>query len=369
LRIRIALLWGGLLAAWAVSAADEFKCPTGAKDSGYKPGNVVRWCEIQKEGRLLYHGPVWRWHRNGQPETRMNYINGNADGDTPSWYANGKPSSRGHFSNGSKVGLWKYWDDKGALTTEVTYRENGHQRVDYYPDGKKKATGLFKSSGKIGQWTYWEPSGKEKARCDFGEGAFAAASEPCQVIADELDPKGFSKPMPVGSVLSDAATVRLGKQQYRFKGPGGWTADASAGREEGAPLVLYRKGGKWRGDGPNIYVRPLFKDGASFDEVVSQEAQGFGESVSGYKEGATAKETLPSGMAMVSRIISYSPLIETDSPFAIVANNTVNEHVAFVDASPEFAFMVVLTSPTEKDFKESGGAFGAFAHSVAKAAE
>jgi hypothetical protein len=48
----------------------EFKCPTGAHDSGGGPipGTVVRWCDIERDGRPVYHGPVWRWYPSGELE-------------------------------------------------------------------------------------------------------------------------------------------------------------------------------------------------------------------------------------------------------------------------------------------------------------
>ena len=244
----------------AFADEDAFKCPAGAKDSGYKPGNVVRWCEIKRGGRLLYHGPVWRWHRNGMLESKAHYVNGNADGDTPSWYQNGQQSSHGTFKDGSKIGLWKYWDEQGRLTTEVTYASAGNLRTDYYPTGNKKATGTFKSSGKIGKWVYWDTTGNEKAQCDFGQGMFKVTSKPCQVIAEELDPAGYSRPLPIGSVGSGSAcSLRLADQRYDFVTPSGWVADAETGKTDGVPLVFYRTGGAWRGAGPNAVRSPALQ--------------------------------------------------------------------------------------------------------------
>jgi hypothetical protein len=343
-----------LIAVSPARAVDEFKCPPGAKDSGYQPGNVVRWCQIQKDGRLLYHGPVWRWHRNGTLESKENYIYGNADGDTPSWYENGKQSSHGLFKNGSKVGLWKYWDEKGQLSTDVTYSGDGHVRTDYYPNGKMKASGTVKSSGKIGKWTYWDDSGKEKARCDFGEGLFVVSSKSCQRIADEVEPTGFSRPLPIGEVASaSASSLRIAGQVYEFSTPPGWIADAEAGKDDGAPLVFYRKGSKWRGNGPNLYIRPIFKAGSSFQKVQETELQEFQEGVAEYSETNLTKYNLSNGSTVVTRSITYKPLMQTDSPFSIVTDNTIHESLSYVDVSKEVVLVTVLTSPTEKNFTAS----------------
>lgn len=351
--------------ALEVHADDAFRCPPEAKDSGYRSGNVVRWCEVQKDGRLLYHGPVWRWHRNGQQASKENYIYGAADGDTPSWYENGNMSSHGGFKGGSKAGLWKYWDEQGRLETEVTYRESGHQRTDYYSNGAKKATGVFASSGKIGKWTYWDADGKEKARCDFGRGVFKATTKPCQTIAKELDPEGFSRPIPSSSVNADGTcSLRIANQSYSFKTPSGWVADAQAGKKEGAPLVLFPIGGSWRGDNPNIYIRAIFKDGASFEAVQRDELESFQENVAEYSELGEKKETLNTGMAVTTRTISYKSVVGTDSPFSIVTDNTIRESLSYIDASKEIVLLAVLTSPTQEGNARSTDALATLVHSL-----
>src|SRR5262245_59755790 len=108
----ISVLLFATLAVTAVAAdSGEFVCLPGARNPApYKPGNVVQWCEIEKDGRPLYHGSVWRWYQSGQLASKEFYVYGNAEGECPSWYEDGKPSSLGTFKNGSKVGLWKYWD-------------------------------------------------------------------------------------------------------------------------------------------------------------------------------------------------------------------------------------------------------------------
>ena len=93
-----------------------FQCPTGAKDSGFSSGKLERWCEILRDGRPVYHGPLWRWYENGQMEGKEYYLNGNAEGEWPSWYENGSRSSLGSWRAGSKIGLWRYWDQSGHIT-------------------------------------------------------------------------------------------------------------------------------------------------------------------------------------------------------------------------------------------------------------
>jgi antitoxin component YwqK of YwqJK toxin-antitoxin module len=340
------------------ASPDGFKCLDGAKDSGpYIPGNVVRWCEITKDGRLLYHGSVWRWYQNGQMEGKESYVYGNAEGEWPSWYENGKPSSLGTFKNGSKIGLWKYWDEAGWLKTEVTYTEIGNLWTQYYPTGKKKAAGKTVQSGKIGKWTYWDSNGREKARCDFGDGLFAISSKPCQIIADELEPKGFSQPIPVATSAPDSsAVIKVASQIYKFSVPHGWVADTKTGKEQEAPLFFYPVGGSWRGTGPNIYIRVLYKNGATFESIVKNESENFEQNVAEYTEKATNLDKQQNGTTTLTKTITYKPLIQTDSPFSIVSDNIIYETISFINTSDQLTFMTVLTCHSESQLKESTAA-------------
>ena len=341
-------------------AADSegFRCLEGAKDPApYKPGNVVRWCEIWKDGRLLYHGSVWRWYRSGQIESKEFYVYGNAEGEWPSWYENGKPSSLGKFNNGTKAGLWKYWDEAGWLKTEVTYTDTGNLWTEYYPTGKRKATGKSLRSGKTGVWTYWDSNGKEKAKCDFGNGLFVLPSKSCQIIANELDPKGFSQPVPIATTTKDSrAVITIASQTYQLAIPTGWVADTKARKEEQAPLVFYPSGGSWRGNGPNIYIRLLYKAGATFDSITKNELEGFQQNVAEYTEIATKRGKQQNGIPILSKTITYKPLVQTDSPFSIVSDNTIHEKITYIDASDQVVVMVVLACHNDSQLKESSPA-------------
>jgi hypothetical protein len=287
-------------------------------------------------------------------ESKGVYVFGNAEGEWPSWHENGKPSSLGTFKNGSKMGLWKYWDAAGWLKTEVTYTETGNRWTEYYPTGKKKATGESLRSGKVGVWTYWDTSGKEKAKCDFGNGLFALPSKPCHIIANELEPKGFSQPIPIATTTPDSrAVITIASQAYQLAIPPGWVADTKAGKEEQAPLVLYPTGSSWRGTGPNIYFRVLYKSGRSFDSIVKNETDGFQQNVAEYTERATKRGKLQNGKPSLAKTITYKPLIQTDSPFSIVSDNTIHETISYLDASDQVVVMAVLACHSESQLKES----------------
>lgn len=212
--------------------AAEFKCPIGAHDSGGGPipGTVVRWCDVERNGRPVYHGPLWRWYPSGNLEGKEYYVNGDAAGVWPSYYENGHMSSLGGWESGRKKGLWKYWDEEGWLKTEVTYSEFDYSQTDYYPSGQKKAVGTSARTGKIGKWIYWDRNGNEKARCDFGHGVFAVADSACRMIADELEPKGYSLPIPVGHRDDGGSmSLRVDSETFKFTAPQEWIADVNEG--------------------------------------------------------------------------------------------------------------------------------------------
>ena len=113
-----------------------------------------------------------------------------------------------------------------------------------------------------------------------------------------------------------------------------------------------------------LYVRPLFKDGASFEKIQRDEKQRFEEGVAEYKETASKKERITDGLEVVIRTIQYKSLIQTDSPFSIVADNTIHEMIGLVNASDEVVLMVVLTSPADADLNSSSDALVSLVRSV-----
>jgi hypothetical protein len=335
----------------------EFKCLEGARDSGpYVPGNIVRWCEIQKGNRLLYHGSVWRWYKSGKPSSKGFYINGNAEGEWQSWFENGETQTQGIFNDGEKVGTWKYWNQGGWLNTEVKYSSKGNGWSIYYPNSNKKATGISVPGGKVGLWTYWDSEGSEVANCDFGDGLFTLPSRDCELIAFEIGPKGFSRPIPKATTNLGNTTIKIASQNYDLKTPPGWIADVVSGSNENLPVVLYPKNGAWKGAGANIYIRVLFKDGNPFNRIVAQEIESFEGQVAELTMVSSREVELPLGNQSIWKTVNYKPLVQTDSPFSIVSSNTVFETIGYLDASDQVVIMVVLTSPDEESLTLSTSA-------------
>lgn len=350
--------------------AEEFACPPGATDSGpWRPGTILRWCETTPEGgrRPVYHGPVWRWYRSGQILAKEFYVRGAPHGDWRRWHENGTVAGTGRYDRGALVGGWATWDSTGAPAVEVEYGRGEAYRTDYYPSGQRKAAGRYVASGKVGAWTYWRPDGVVAARCDFGDGLFSLPSDDCRRIAEELQPTGYSRPVPVARLTGDSVDLGVAELSYRFAVPRGWVADTAAGRGDRAPVVFYPRGRSWRDPGANMYVRVMFTDGASFQETVAAEVEGFRYDVAGYEELAEARGRLASGRATVTRTISYQPYVDVDAPFRLVGSGTVYEEVAYIDVSDRVALVAVLSCDSEPGLEASRPALDTLVRSLREA--
>lgn len=104
---------------------------TGKYKSGQKHGKWTYWYNNKRTWRTGSYrngreDGLWiEWHDNGNKHRHTTFI---ADPGNPitnvlhglhqSWYENGKPKERGNYVFGKKEGIWKYWNDKGKLTTK-----------------------------------------------------------------------------------------------------------------------------------------------------------------------------------------------------------------------------------------------------------
>jgi MORN repeat protein len=98
----------------------------------------------------------------------------------------GRVRAKGIMINKHKEGNWKEWDERGAISTDMNYRNglaeglgtgyhpNGKKQIEgnyikqkpdghfiaWYPNGNKQAEGNFKMGVKIGIWKTWFEDGK-----------------------------------------------------------------------------------------------------------------------------------------------------------------------------------------------------------------
>lgn len=344
-----------LILAQPAHGEDEFHClggiPTPPPRKAGQP-----WRACVNPANALFHGSVWRWHENEMLASKEFYVNGSAEGEFRTWYENGNPQARGVYNDGDKVGIWKYWSPSGKLDLEVKYGAGVNLYTSYYPTGEMKAIGDVRKGQKVGKWSYRERNGQELARCDFGDGLFQVSTDDCRKIADELPPKGFSRPLPRTKVEPDGSgRINIGGQIFSFRWPADWFLDLGAASKDNISAAFYPSSGTWRGKNPCMYIRAIFKKGRPFADVVEAEAKDFQQDVHGYREKASkAKYKCP--LPFVARNISYRPLGDAEPGFKLVSTHVFHETVVYVDASDEVVLLVVLTGENAKELKEANPA-------------
>lgn len=336
-----------MLATNAAQAKEPFKCPAGAKDSGYQPGNIVRWCEVTRDGRLLYHGPLLRWHRNDTLASREFYDNGSGTGNWEAWHENGKPSSKGRMEKGARIGLWKFWHEEGWLKTEIVYGPARYSWKEFFSDGKRHYAGDVIRGQKIGLWIEWNRDGSERRRCDFGEGLFRVESASCKGIAESLTPKGFSRPVPKVTVTGSQLTLQVALEKYGVNIPNGWKVLTEEVRRDGLAFALVQGANTWRDKNPQIWARILYREGRTFEDNTEIAFSDIERNVDRFKGDKRVSGKTARGLQVVQQNLAYNTSYGTDSPFAIVTDQVQHESVAIIDLSPNVSLMLVLTSQTQ----------------------
>jgi hypothetical protein len=354
--VKLFAYWlGCLLVSFVLPvAAEEFKCLEGARDTGFAPGTVLRWCEIKNGDRLVYHGSVWRWHQNGKFENKEMYVMGIAEGEMQTWYEDGTLRTTGQYSRGVKTGLWKYRDKSGKISNEVNYTKEGYKTIEYHDNGRKSGEGIFLMSGKIGLWVHWAKNGDEIARCDFKNGLLSLPNKACQIIADKLTPIGYSRPVPSVQIGANGQLlVNAGDEIVQLTMPAGWLADTSTLEGEGLSAILHPQGKSWLDDALSISVRVLYKNGNSFKSAIKKDSEILADDFYNFVQEKQSSAKQMNGLAVDSSSIRYRPLLRVDSPFPIVSEKSINGKVSYLDISNSMILVLVLKAPSIDEFDNS----------------
>ncbi len=74
------------------------------------------------------------WYRNGQIESKTNFLNGLRHGLHEYWYSNGQRESIQNYSNGQKNGKSKWWNNDGSVQQELIFKKglNPNQKNTNY---------------------------------------------------------------------------------------------------------------------------------------------------------------------------------------------------------------------------------------------
>ncbi|TFH39976.1 MAG: hypothetical protein E4G94_10310 [ANME-2 cluster archaeon] len=82
------------------------------------------WCNyktITKEGEFK------AWYKNGQIESKTNYLNGLRHGLHEYWYSNGQRESKQNYTNGQEHGKSTWWNTDGSLQNELIFEKGLNQ--------------------------------------------------------------------------------------------------------------------------------------------------------------------------------------------------------------------------------------------------
>lgn len=229
---RIARLMSILMASampLSIMAADEeFKCPA---DSNPSSMGGDRYCTVMNDTIEVYHGPYWSSHPNGKLSRIMNYDRGSPVGQIRQWSEEGIIVKQGQFLDGSPSGVWRHFYPNGKLQHVINFSSPFGSTQSFSASGKRMAEGQFYDGAKLGAWMQWNEEGKVIAKCDFGRGQRSVTGRECQQIAENLEPPGVSKPVPLAVQI----------------GPGLWRLDIEGACVQVIPPTDWQSGAQFRG--------------------------------------------------------------------------------------------------------------------------
>lgn len=71
--------------------------------------------KLERQGKWTY------WFKNRKVWSECEYKNGLKNGKSTVYFENGKKRYEGNYSNDSTIGIWKFWNEQGALVKEINY--------------------------------------------------------------------------------------------------------------------------------------------------------------------------------------------------------------------------------------------------------
>ena len=82
------------------------------------------WCNYvtnTKEGEFKV------WYKDGQIESKTNFLNGLRNGLLEYWYSNGQRESKLNYINGQEQGKCTWWNNDGSLQNELVFEKGLNQ--------------------------------------------------------------------------------------------------------------------------------------------------------------------------------------------------------------------------------------------------
>ena len=176
---------------WTILYDSAFTKETKNTDSVYyyrlikyeagKPSSKVRDFyrngQKQWEGFLIsmdpqvFDGSCIYYFQNGQPQFKINYVNGKANGPYLEFSSNGKLVGEGAMKDDLPIGKWNYYNEEGVRiqSTEILADQSQATTV-YYPSGGIQSKGIKLKNQKEGAWLSYYEDGTITTRCEYKNG-------------------------------------------------------------------------------------------------------------------------------------------------------------------------------------------------------
>ncbi|MFL5321513.1 MAG: toxin-antitoxin system YwqK family antitoxin [Myxococcaceae bacterium] len=148
-------------------AAEPLQCPPGSTARTTR-SSTSEWviCEkppVNAEGEGVREGPML-FISDGHVASRMNYRDGEEDGEQINYAVSGKPVTIKRFRAGKQHGLSETWDSEGAKRTQEEWQDGErHGRLRYW---RADGTLIVESEWRRGEpvrFTAYYPNGKKRS--------------------------------------------------------------------------------------------------------------------------------------------------------------------------------------------------------------
>jgi antitoxin component YwqK of YwqJK toxin-antitoxin module len=129
------------------------------------------------DGRLVDHGPDWRWFETGQIWIQRTWRDGKQNGPYAEWHQSGCEKQRGAFVDDQRDGHWLTWYETAAPYFDRGWKQgklDGPSR-EWYPSGRLKVDSVWKDGVQDGPWRVFWASGQASQLGLYVNGARSGA--------------------------------------------------------------------------------------------------------------------------------------------------------------------------------------------------
>ena len=106
-----------------------------------------------------FTGQIIKKYKDGQVESIENFKNGKLNGEFKEFFEDGSLSQIGTFKNGNMENV-KVFYENGNLKFEQNLKDRKGRYKGYYPNGQLEEEGEVFQGEKIGVWKYYNEEGK-----------------------------------------------------------------------------------------------------------------------------------------------------------------------------------------------------------------